>query len=151
MEVGNAATRCFQGIEEAIGRRSGISNTNGGRQVLHWSRSEQRHNRHRLVTGIGQKMAPSHLPIQIPNSYGTKLRNLQQRTTHDHACSGWVEALPNGSSSGFQNLDRSPESPVLPETPKAEPLTSTLGNRIGRIPLLSSPQTRNGKQESWPA
>ncbi len=50
------------------------------------------------------KMAPSHLSVQVPHSYGTKLRNLRQRTTRDHARPGQMAALPNGSSSGLRNL-----------------------------------------------
>ncbi len=56
--------------------------------------------------------------------------------------------LPNGSGPGFQNLDRSSESPIFPKTPEIEPLPSTLGNRTGGIPLLSTPQTRSVEQES---
>ncbi len=94
------------------------------------------------------KMVPSHLSIQVPHSYRTKLRNLRQRTTRDHARTGRMAALPNGSSSGVRNLDRSSESPVLLKAPKAQSTASPLGHRVGRVPLLSSPQTRNGKQES---
>ncbi len=55
---------------------------------------------------------------------------------------------PNGSGSGFRNLDRSSESPVFPKAPEAEPPPSTLGNGTSGIPLLSPPQTGSVKQES---
>ncbi len=49
------------------------------------------------------------------------------------------------------NLDRSSESPVFPKAPKAQPTASSMGNRTSRVSLLSSPQARNGEQESRPA
>ncbi len=64
------------------------------------------------------------------------------------ACTRRMETLPDGGGSGFRNLDRSSESPVFPKTPEAEPPPSTLGNRTGRIPLLSPSQTRSVEQES---
>ncbi len=139
MEMGDSTTRHILGTKEAVGGRSGTGNTNRGRQIPCWGRCQQRSNRCSIVTGTEWKMAPSHLSIQVPHSYWTKLRNLQQRTTHNHAHPWRVETLANGSSSGLRNLDRSSKSPVLLKTPEAESSTSTLGNRTGRIPLLPSP------------
>ncbi len=84
-------------------------------------------------------MVPSRVSIQVSDDNRAKLRNLQQRTAHNYACARRVETLPDGSGSGFRNLDRSSESLVFPKAPEAEPPPSTLGNRTGRIPLLSTP------------
>ncbi len=148
MEIGGSTTRHFWPIKETIGRGCGISNTNRGGKVLCGGKCQWRGNRCCFVTGTGWKMVPCHLFIQIPHGYRMKLQNLQQRITCHHACTRWMETLPDGSSSGFQKLDGSPKPPVFLKTSEAKPTTSMLGDRTSWISLLSASQTRHGKQES---
>ncbi len=75
---GPAQQGAFEELKKAVGRRGGTSNTNGGRQISHWSRCQWRSNRGGFYPKEQDgKWPPSRISIQVPHGYRTKLQNLR--------------------------------------------------------------------------
>ncbi len=95
-------------------------------------------------------MEASFIPVKSPVNHRTKLQDLWQRAPCHHASTWWVEALSHGHLPRFWNLDRSPKSPIFPETTKAKSTASSLGYWISRILFHSLSQSQHHQQKDRP-
>ncbi len=93
-------------------------------------------------------MVPSRISIQSLTVTEQNYEILRQRTARNYACTRRMETLPDGSGSGFRDLDRSSESPVLLKTQKLNHHQARWVTELAEYHFLSPPQTGSVEQES---